>query len=58
MDWQQIIVWIVGVAVGLLLIKRVVDIVFRHRRITCGKCTADCPMKTNGKHRRRNEPHQ
>ena len=45
MDWQDYSVWAIGIAVAVLLVRRVVCALGGGARGRCSSCTADCPIK-------------
>ena len=45
MDWQDYVVWAIGIAVAALLVRRVVCALRGTSRGRCSSCTADCPVK-------------
>lgn len=48
MDWQQIIVWLIGLAVVLYLLRSLYCLL-RGGSTRCANCPSDCPLKNRKK---------
>ncbi|MEG1622994.1 MAG: hypothetical protein RR330_06460 [Alistipes sp.] len=49
MDWQQLIVTLIGIGIGVLILWRIICACRYHRTNPCGHCGKNCPLRTDHK---------